>query len=175
MFLGVTRQVGDALLLDSQRPGRVVSIGIAPWGIIENNHELIGHNRDVPYHSISSPRSKLAVLNNRHTYFLLVDNGTSGRYGAEIELRKKLEKYISLQKLHPSILYITFSPLKLNKLILFCVTGAHYSTPVVSLVIEGGTHTIRAVLEYVTDTPPVPVVVCDGSGRAADLLAFTHK
>lgn len=36
-------------------------------------------------------------------------------------------------------------------------------------------NTIRAVLEYVTDTPPVPVVVCDGSGRAADLIAFVHK
>lgn len=53
--------------------------------------------------------------------------------------------------------------------------GTHCSTPVVCLVIEGGTNTIRAVLEYVTDTPPVPVVVCDGSGRAADLIAFTHK
>ncbi|KAI5752247.1 hypothetical protein M8J77_015168 [Diaphorina citri] len=53
--------------------------------------------------------------------------------------------------------------------------GTHCSTPVVCLVIEGGTNTIRSVLEYVTDTPPVPVVVCDGSGRAADLLAFTHK
>lgn len=51
----------------------------------------------------------------------------------------------------------------------------HSSTPVVCLVIEGGTNTIRAVLEYVTDTPPVPVVVCDGSGRAADLIAFVHK
>lgn len=55
----------------------------------------------------------------------------------------------------------------------FAVT--HSSTPVVCLVIEGGTNTIRAVLEYVTDTPPVPVVVCDGSGRAADLIAFVHK
>ena len=36
-------------------------------------------------------------------------------------------------------------------------------------------HTIRTVLEYVTDSPPVPVVVCEGSGRAADLIAFTHK
>ncbi|XP_014259871.1 transient receptor potential cation channel trpm [Cimex lectularius] len=138
----------------SQRSGRVVSIGIAPWGIVENNHELVGHNRDVPYHSISSPRSRFAVLNNRHAYFLLVDNGTAGRYGAEIILRRKLEKYISIQKLHPC---------------------THCSTPVVCLVIEGGTNTIRAVLEYVTDSPPVPVVVCDGSGRAADLLAFTHK
>jgi len=36
-------------------------------------------------------------------------------------------------------------------------------------------NTIRAVLEYVTDTPPVPVVVVDGSGRAADIIAFVHK
>lgn len=56
-----------------------------------------------------------------------------------------------------------------------CQTVTHSSTPVVCLVIEGGTNTIRAVLEYVTDTPPVPVVVCDGSGRAADLIAFVHK
>ncbi|KAL5289513.1 TRPM7 family protein [Megaselia abdita] len=152
---GVTKQVGDALLLEGQqRTGRVVSIGIAPWGIVERNHELLGHNREVPCHSISSPRSKLAVLNNRHAYFLLVDNGTQGKYGAELILRRKLEKFISNLKLHPF---------------------THSSTPVVCLVIEGGTNTIRAVLEYVTDTPPVPVVVCDGSGRAADLIAFVHK
>lgn len=47
--------------------------------------------------------------------------------------------------------------------------------PVICVVLEGGANTIRSVLEYVTDSPPVPVVVCDGSGRAADLLAFTHK
>ncbi|XP_041632701.1 transient receptor potential cation channel trpm isoform X4 [Drosophila kikkawai] len=152
---GVTKQVGDALLLEGQqRTGRVVSIGIAPWGIVERNHELLGHNREVPCHSISSPRSKLAVLNNRHAYFLLVDNGTQAKYGAELILRRKLEKFISNLKLHPF---------------------THSSTPVVCLVIEGGTNTIRAVLEYVTDSPPVPVVVCDGSGRAADLLAFVHK
>lgn len=36
-------------------------------------------------------------------------------------------------------------------------------------------NSIRAVLEYVTDNPPVPVVIVDGSGRAADILAFTIK
>ncbi|KAG1655147.1 Transient receptor potential cation channel trpm [Nymphon striatum] len=50
-----------------------------------------------------------------------------------------------------------------------------YGVPVVCVVIEGGTHTIRCVLDSVTDIPPIPVVVCDGSGRAADLLAFTNK
>ncbi|KAK0173426.1 hypothetical protein PV328_006622 [Microctonus aethiopoides] len=152
---GVTRQVGDALLLErSQRQGRVVSIGIAPWGILEKSHELVGRGGEVPYDSLSSPWSKYAVLNNRHAYFLLVDNGTGGRYGAEIVLRRKLEKYISNLKLQPY---------------------THSSIPVVALVIEGGTNTIRSVLEYVTDDPPVPVVVCDGSGRAADLIAFMHK
>jgi len=45
----------------------------------------------------------------------------------------------------------------------------------VCLIIEGGTNTVQTVLVNVHDKPPVPVVVCDGSGRAADLLAFTHK
>lgn len=53
---GVTRQVGDALLLERSQRSGVVSLGIAPWGIVENNYELIGLNRDVPFHSISSPR-----------------------------------------------------------------------------------------------------------------------
>lgn len=53
----MTRQVGDALQLErSQRAGRVVSIGIAPWGIVEGANELIGKGRDVPYHAIASPR-----------------------------------------------------------------------------------------------------------------------
>ncbi|KAL6254233.1 hypothetical protein P5V15_014851 [Pogonomyrmex californicus] len=152
---GVTRQVGDALLLErSQRQGRVVSIGIAPWGILDKSHELIGRGGEVSYDCLSSPWTKYTVLNNRHAYFLLVDNGTGGRYGAEIVLRRRLEKYISNLKLQPY---------------------THSSIPVVALVIEGGTNTIRAVLEYVTDDPPVPVVVCDGSGRAADLIAFMHK
>nr|XP_031831951.1 transient receptor potential cation channel trpm isoform X6 [Nomia melanderi] len=152
---GVTRQVGDALLLEkSQRQGRVVSIGIAPWGILDKSHELVSRGGEVPYDCLSSPWSKYAVLNNRHAYFLLVDNGTGDRYGAEIVLRRKLEKYISNLKLQPY---------------------THSSIPVVALVIEGGTNTIRSVLEYVTDDPPVPVVICDGSGRAADLIAFMHK
>ncbi len=58
--------------------------------------------------------------------------------------------------------------------ILFLV-AEHSNIPVVCVVVEGGTNTIRMVLEHVTDNPPVPVVVCDGSGRAADLISFTHR
>ena len=47
--------------------------------------------------------------------------------------------------------------------------------PVVAILVEGGMQAFRWVFELVTDENPVPVVVCDGSGRAADLLAFMHR
>ncbi|XP_046332894.2 transient receptor potential cation channel subfamily M member 3-like isoform X4 [Haliotis rufescens] len=155
---GVTRHVGDAISdRTTKARNKVVAIGIAPWGIVENREDLIGRDIVVPYHCVSSPKTNSAVLNSNHSYFLLVDNGTMGKYGGEILFRKKLEKYIAQQKI--------------------CITSGvkGRGVPVICVVLEGGANTIRSVLEYVTDTPPVPVVVCDGSGRAADLLAFTHK
>ena len=79
----------------------------------------------------------------------------SGRYGAEIGLRRKLEKFISRQRL--------------------ASMRTSSSIPLICVVVEGGMNTIRTVLEYVTDSPPVPVVVIQGSGRAADLIAFAYK
>ncbi|XP_071516413.1 transient receptor potential cation channel trpm isoform X2 [Panulirus ornatus] len=154
---GVTRHVGEALVSESSprvRSGRVVSVGIAPWGVVERRQDLIGRNKDVPYHPINSPKSKFVALNSHHTFFLLVDNGTVGKYGPELILRRKLENYISQQRIE---------------------ARGGLATPVVCVVIEGGPQTIRQVLEYVTDSPPVPVIVCDGTGRAADILAFVHK
>lgn len=55
-----------------------------------------------PYHAIANPKSNTVVLNSNHSYFLLVDNGTVGKYGSEILLRKKLEKYISEQRISTS-------------------------------------------------------------------------
>ena len=38
---------------------------------------------------------QFSCLDNNHSHFLLVDNGTQGHYGVEINLRSCLEKYIS--------------------------------------------------------------------------------
>ena len=46
-----------------------------------------------------------ANLNDCHSYFLLVDDGTSGKYGCEIGFRRRLEKYLSR---HKSEIYINF-------------------------------------------------------------------
>uniref|UniRef100_A0A915BSL5 Transient receptor potential channel n=1 Tax=Parascaris univalens TaxID=6257 RepID=A0A915BSL5_PARUN len=152
---GVVHHVAAALEGCATARSKIVSIGITPWGLIKKREDLIGQDIVVPYHPHSfSPRGRFAVLNNRHSYFLLVDNGTVGRYGADVILRKRLETYIAQKQK---------------------IGGGTRSVPVVCVVLEGGTCTIRAVLDYVTNTPRVPVVVCDGSGRAADLLAFAHQ
>ncbi|CAB1338835.1 unnamed protein product, partial [Coregonus sp. 'balchen'] len=41
-----------------------------------------------PYQTMSNPMSKLSVLNNSHSHFILADNGTHGKYGAEVRLRR---------------------------------------------------------------------------------------
>ncbi|XP_023931927.1 transient receptor potential cation channel subfamily M member 3-like [Lingula anatina] len=156
---GVTRHVGEGIGEQSLKTrNNIVTIGIAPWGIVHNRQELIGKDVVRPYHAIAPSHSHYAVLNQYHSYFFLVDNGTVGKYGAEIQLRKKLEKVISLQKITSA----------------GGIVKGH-GVPLVSLILEGGTNTIRTVLDCVTDDPPIPVVICDGSGRAADILAFTHK
>lgn len=157
---GVVRYVASALCENLLTNGLVrsrddiVTIGIAPWGLLKKRQIFIGRDATVQYHPKAfSTRSRFAILNDKHSYFLLVDNGSVGRYGADIILRSRLEEYISRQSLDNVGRYV----------------------PVVCVVLEGGTCTIRSVLDYVTNSVPIPVVVCDGSGRAADLLAYAHK
>ncbi|XP_075939281.1 transient receptor potential cation channel subfamily M member 1a [Anarhichas minor] len=152
---GVIRHVGDALKDHSSKSrGKVWAIGIAPWGIIENKEDLIGRDVTRPYQTMSNPLSKLSVLNSSHSHFILSDNGTSGKYGAEVRLRRQLEKHITLQKIN---------------------TRLGQGVPVVCLILEGGPNVISIVLESLREDPPVPVVVCDGSGRASDIISFAHR
>ncbi|XP_048188387.1 transient receptor potential cation channel subfamily M member 7 isoform X3 [Perognathus longimembris pacificus] len=152
---GVAKHVGDALKEHASRSSRkICTIGIAPWGVIENRNDLVGRDVIAPYQTLLNPLSKLNVLNNLHSHFILVDDGTVGKYGAEVRLRRELEKTINQQRIHARI---------------------GQGVPVVALVFEGGPNVILTVLEYLQESPPVPVVVCEGTGRAADLLAYIHK
>uniref|UniRef100_W5N632 non-specific serine/threonine protein kinase n=1 Tax=Lepisosteus oculatus TaxID=7918 RepID=W5N632_LEPOC len=152
---GVAKHVGDALKEHSSRSSRkICTIGIAPWGVIENRNDLIGRDVIAPYQTLLNPLSKLNVLNNLHSHFILVDDGTVGKYGAEVKLRRELEKHINLQRIHARI---------------------GQGVPVVALIFEGGPNVVLTVLEYLQESPPVPVVVCEGTGRAADILAYVHK
>uniref|UniRef100_A0A8C1T6Q5 non-specific serine/threonine protein kinase n=1 Tax=Cyprinus carpio TaxID=7962 RepID=A0A8C1T6Q5_CYPCA len=149
---GVAKHVGDALKEHMSRSARkICTVGIAPWGVIENRNDLIGRDVVAPYQTLLNPLSKLNVLNNFHSHFILVDDGTVGKYGAEVKLRRELEKHVNLQRIHARI---------------------GQGVPVVALIFEGGPNVILTVLEYLQESPPVPVVVCEGTGRAADILAY---
>uniref|UniRef100_A0A7N8Y7F9 Transient receptor potential cation channel subfamily M member 7-like n=1 Tax=Mastacembelus armatus TaxID=205130 RepID=A0A7N8Y7F9_9TELE len=168
---GVAKHVGDALKEHfSKSSKKICTIGIAPWGVIENRNDLIGRDIIAPYQTLLNPLSKLNVLNNLHSHFLLVDDGTVGKYGAEVQLRRDLEKHINLQRIH--------ARKKSSKYIFSQHNNAHcigQGVPVVALIFEGGPNVILTVLEYLQESPPVPVVVCEGTGRAADILAYVHK
>ncbi|KAM4749007.1 transient receptor potential cation channel subfamily M member 7-like [Rhinophrynus dorsalis] len=152
---GVASHIGDAMKEHVSRLShKICTIGIAPWGVIEGRSDLVGKNVFAPYQTLLNPLSKLHVLNSLHSHFILVDDGTVGRHGGEIHIRRELEYRLSLQQIHAR-------------------TGR--TVPVVALILEGGPNTIQTILDYLQQMPPVPVVVCDGSGRAADLLAYVCK
>uniref|UniRef100_UPI0037E96C00 transient receptor potential cation channel subfamily M member 6 n=1 Tax=Semicossyphus pulcher TaxID=241346 RepID=UPI0037E96C00 len=152
---GVSKYVGEAVkTFGSHNLRKRNTIGITPWGVIDNNTDLIGRDVFRPYQPVGNPLSKRACLNGFHSHFLFVDDGTLGKHGCQQGLRRKLEKHIQQQKIHP----------RLNQ-----------GVPVVCVVVEGGPAVVSTVLDYVSNVPPVPVFVFEGSGRAADLLAFLHK
>ena len=72
--------------------------------------------------------------------------------------------YLYAVKIHAVVVFMTVG-----------ITERTHGVPVVLLVLEGGPNTIRTVLESVTRNPAVPVVVAEGSGRAADILAYAHR
>uniref|UniRef100_A0A672R402 non-specific serine/threonine protein kinase n=1 Tax=Sinocyclocheilus grahami TaxID=75366 RepID=A0A672R402_SINGR len=152
---GVSKYVGDAVKVYGSHDHRKRNVvGIPPWGIIENNSDLIGRDVLRHYQALGNPLSKRASLNGMHSHFLLVDDGTMGKSGCQIDLRKRLERHIHFQKIHPRL-------------------PEH--VPLVCVVVEGGPAILSVVLEHVRRSSPVPVLVFEGTGRAADLLALIHK
>ncbi|XP_016898711.1 transient receptor potential cation channel subfamily M member 6 isoform X3 [Cynoglossus semilaevis] len=152
---GVSKYVGEAVkTFGSHKLRKRNTVGLTSWGLIDNNMELIGRDVFRPYQPVGNPLSKRASLNRFHSHFLLVDDGTLGKYGCQQGLRRNLEKQIQLQRIHPRL---------------------NHGVPVLCVVIEGGPALVSTVLDYVSRAPPVPVLIFEGSGRAADLLAFLHK
>ncbi|KAI1722198.1 ion transport protein domain-containing protein [Ditylenchus destructor] len=157
---GVVRHVARALDeagISARMRSKVVTIGIAPWGLLRRREKLLGKEAHVTYdrHYFSDRRSRYAVLNDRHSYFLLVDNGTVGRYGADIVLRKCFEDFLA------------------KKQTLYC--GGNHRIPIVCVTLEGGLCTLNSIHQYLTSQPAIPVIICEGSGRVSDLLAIAEQ
>uniref|UniRef100_A0A3Q3XCV5 TRPM SLOG domain-containing protein n=1 Tax=Mola mola TaxID=94237 RepID=A0A3Q3XCV5_MOLML len=171
---GVSKYVGEAVKTFGGHDLRKRStVGITPWGGIDNNTDLIGRDVFRPYQPLGNPLSKRACLNRFHSQFLLVDDGTLGKHGCQQGLRTRLERHIQLQKIHPRESMLDSTEVISSSALFFA--GLNQGVPVMCVVVEGGPNIVYTVLDYVSSVPPVPVFVFEGSGRAADILALLHK
>uniref|UniRef100_G3NSB2 Transient receptor potential cation channel, subfamily M, member 2 n=1 Tax=Gasterosteus aculeatus aculeatus TaxID=481459 RepID=G3NSB2_GASAC len=142
---GVMKRVGRAVrdhALSSSMQGQIVAIGIATWGIIHNRDALI-HHLHANYEMDIRGQEGLSSLNKNHTHFLMVDDGTQGNYGVEIELRSSLEKYISERNL------------SVSRSLCLCLT-----------VLCVSSQTIHNAMLNETQC-----VILEGSGRISDVIA----
>ncbi|XP_066935830.1 transient receptor potential cation channel subfamily M member-like 2 [Clytia hemisphaerica] len=130
---GVMKHVGEAL-----QGATKCLIGIATYGIVTNKDHLLESERNhfggkFKYNVASSLVEQGAFLDHNHTHFLLVDNGTTGKFGVEIPFRSALEEYIVKEKV-PSVL----------------------------LVLEGGVGTIGTVLGSLKSGVPAVIIKDSG-------------
>ncbi|KAG8453087.1 hypothetical protein GDO86_004775 [Hymenochirus boettgeri] len=150
---GVMKHVGEAIrdFSGGENESEIVLIGIATWGIVHNRKSLISAAGGAPaeYPMDEGSQGGLCCLDNNHTHFILVDDGTYRKYGVEIPLRTKLEQYISEQTVEKG--------------------GTTIKIPIVCVVLEGGPGTLDTIYSSMCDN--TPCVIVEGSGRVADIIA----
>ncbi|XP_077786135.1 transient receptor potential cation channel subfamily M member 2 isoform X6 [Podarcis muralis] len=151
---GVMKQVGEAVRdfsMSSNYKGEIITIGIATWGTVHNRSSLICPMGSFPAEYVldEETQGNLSCLDSNHSHFILVDDGTHGKYGVEIPLRTRLEKFISEQT-------------KVKE-------GVAIKIPIVCVVLEGGPGTLDTIYNAITNG--TPCVIVEGSGRVADVIA----
>ncbi|XP_011433265.3 transient receptor potential cation channel subfamily M member-like 2 isoform X3 [Magallana gigas] len=158
---GVMKHVGEAVRdygLVSASTNPIIVIGVATWGCIQNKEDLTDSECrgkwPASYRLGKKQRPKESFLDPNHTHFVLVDNGTQHQFGVEIPFRAWMENSIANMKTN---------------------TGKNASVyvPVVLLVLEGGPGTLETAHQAVANN--TPIVIVQGSGRAADILAYAYQ
>eukprot|EP00043_Microstomoeca_roanoka_P012869 m.125275 g.125275 ORF g.125275 m.125275 type:complete len:1533 (-) comp15614_c1_seq2:98-4696(-) len=146
---GVMRLTGKIMEALSKTQTTFVppTIGIATYGIVVDGESLTTENPPMLSHryDITHKDDPKAALDDNHNLFFLVDNGTVNKFGVEIAFRAAFE----------------------------AAAGKHYDAPVVTIVVQGGPGTLQTALQAVRQK--TPLVVVDGSGLAADLIAYAYN
>uniref|UniRef100_A0AAY5F5E7 Transient receptor potential cation channel, subfamily M, member 4a n=1 Tax=Electrophorus electricus TaxID=8005 RepID=A0AAY5F5E7_ELEEL len=147
---GVGRCVGEAVrdhraAASSPSHSKVVTLGVAPWGLVCNRQQLVNPKGSFParYYVQNTSQDSL-YLDKNYQGFLLVDDGSVNRRGGEMRFLTNLEDYISHQR-----------------------TGiwVNYNTQLGHVSLTFHLQRMDASLKKVT-----PWLVMDGSGPAADLI-----
>ncbi|XP_077959776.1 transient receptor potential cation channel subfamily M member 4-like [Gasterosteus aculeatus] len=152
---GVGRCVGEAVrdhatAASSVSVNKVVALGVAPWGLVDNRQQLVNPEGSFPAkYFVQNISQESYYLDNNHQAFLLVDDGSVGRRG-ETGFRAGLEDYISHQR--------TGS----------CGSGS-IDIPVLCMLISGDAGMLERVDLSLKSS--MPWLVLAGSGGLADFLS----
>ncbi|XP_075046847.1 transient receptor potential cation channel subfamily M member 4 isoform X2 [Mixophyes fleayi] len=155
MQVGIGKYVGEAVrdhaTASSNSRTKVVAMGIAPWGIVNNRDSLVNPKGSSPAkYYMDNVDGPTYSLDNNYSVFLLADDGTIEKMGGETSFRFKLEEHISQQK-----------------------TGVggkgSIEIPVLCMLIAGKSKMLERV--YQATMSPIPCLLVAGSGGVADCLA----
>ncbi|XP_027211632.2 transient receptor potential cation channel subfamily M member-like 2 [Penaeus vannamei] len=137
--------------VDGRQMPQIKCIGVTSYSSCKNKDSMLNtnvknRNKKHFYESPTCAQDGDLVLNSDHTHFLLVDNGLHSPSSASVDsFRTRLEEALCIP-----------SPRGLE-------------VPVVMLLLDGGVRAIDRCLKALKRR--VPVLVVQGSGGAADMLA----
>eukprot|EP00292_Cryptomonas_paramecium_P011106 CAMPEP_0113701736 /NCGR_PEP_ID=MMETSP0038_2-20120614/24757_1 /TAXON_ID=2898 /ORGANISM="Cryptomonas paramecium" /LENGTH=324 /DNA_ID=CAMNT_0000625695 /DNA_START=331 /DNA_END=1302 /DNA_ORIENTATION=- /assembly_acc=CAM_ASM_000170 len=193
---GIMKYVGEARC---RFGGNIPLIGIATWGTTQQN-ELLGVDENAVNYGYLTRRpvnykpakygkqSARPALDNNHSHFILVDDGSEGQFGREIDLRAQFEACACSPRGNPEERAI--ADVLRRKGIGWEGSqdgwiGAYQDfqgdnaaqdadkqkamSLAVCLCMEGGPGTLATVAAATRNG--TPVILMKGSGRAADLIA----
>ncbi|CAF1229932.1 unnamed protein product [Rotaria sordida] len=157
---GIVHLVGQAILkfkLSNVKKNSIIAIGICKWGSIRDVEEIT-RPKDEETEQITTDSSNINNkkrlktrrsgewdLETNHSYYLMLDDGTLRNYDTQ-DYRTRLVTHMAR------------------------INSEHdFFVPVVTIVVEGGIDTVKNI--YYDLKSNIPVVIIDGSGRAADFFA----
>ncbi len=131
-------------------------IGLSNWGYVKNAQDLINPdpsttNAKCTYNpNIECAKGDNTPLNGDHTHFILIDDGSRYKFfGKYAEFITKFETMLRTEPPHG------------------------LGIPVVTLLLEGGVDAIRILKQRLAEG--ISAVIIEGSGRAADIIAYAYK
>lgn len=172
---GIMKYVGQAMAdidsgmaagnqSSSGEPIRIPVIGVASFGVLAAQNVLRKGGPNFNFTKYNNDPSATASqdvgLDKNHKVFILYDNGSKGTFGTETRIRARIEETLvrtSVTK-DPESKHAMFRSKKVFP---------------VCLVVEGGPVTLDVVEAAVESN--TPVVVIEGSGRMADVIAYAWR
>ena len=157
-LIGETIKEGQYLVSDGTKMRRgLKAIGLASWGYTANNMDLINGNpmefSKVPYNSnVEIKRNVKPPLDPNHTHFFLIDHGKNNKFYEATGISNFINDFEKMLR-DPA-------PRGLD-------------IPIITLLLEGGTDAIYKVKDSLELGQPC--VIVEGSGRAADILAYGYR